>query len=112
VLLDDIRGQVEGRAGLEPIAQIVALRMAEIRDGMRCAGKGEHERRLLLSSSSMGTLGVRAEEDSTSIYVNRLYEERRKALGQREKSAFKKSIANPYQLNLHPTNARPDCQLM
>lgn len=74
MLLDDIRGQVEGRPGLEPIAQAVSIRMAEIREGMRCVGKGEHEKRLLMSSSSMGSLGIRQEEDSTSIYVNRLYE--------------------------------------
>lgn len=74
MLLDDIRGQVEGRSGLEPIRQAVSVRMMEIRDGMRCVGKGEHEKRLLMSSSSMGFLGVRQEEDSTSIYVNRLYE--------------------------------------
>lgn len=59
VLLDDIRGQVEGRPGMEAILQAVTMRMGEIREGMRCVGKGEHEKRLLMSSSSMGSLGVR-----------------------------------------------------
>jgi hypothetical protein len=106
VLLDEIKGEVEGRPGLEIVSQTVNVRMGEIRESMRCAGKADHEKKLLMSSSSMGMLASirhEHEQEPNSIYINRLYEERRKTLGQRDKSSgFKKTgVINPYQLNLH-----------